>query len=54
MALFGFEDTLRGYLALEAAGVEGVVVSEVLSEEFRAELISRGAKIFPSFATLGL
>ncbi|MCX6990181.1 MAG: HAD family phosphatase [Chlamydiae bacterium] len=50
--VLGFEDTLRGYLALEAAGVEGIVVSEVLSEEFRAELISRGAKIIPSFATL--
>ena len=50
--VLGFEDTLRGYLALEAAEVEGVIVSDVLSEEFEAELISKGAKIIPSFATL--
>ena len=50
--VLGFEDTLRGYLALEAAGVEGIVVSDVLSEEFERELISRGAKIIPSFAAL--
>jgi HAD superfamily hydrolase (TIGR01509 family) len=50
--VLGFEDTLRGYLALEAAGVEGIVVSDVLSEEFEKQLISRGAKIIPSFTCL--
>jgi beta-phosphoglucomutase len=45
----GFEDTLRGYLALEAAEVDGVVVSNILSESFRKELRSRGANIIGSF-----
>jgi HAD superfamily hydrolase (TIGR01509 family) len=48
----GFEDTLRGYLALEAAEVDGVVVSNVLSEPFREELLSRGANIIGSFEEL--
>ena len=47
--IVGFEDTLRGYLALEAAKVQGVVVSEVLSESHKTELQSRGALIVPSF-----
>ena len=48
----GFEDTLRGYLSLKAAGVEGVVVSDLLSEDFKKELVSCGAKIIPSFLSI--
>lgn len=47
--VLGFEDTLRGYAALESAEVDGVVVSDVLSEEFRRELLLKGAPIASSF-----
>ena len=50
----GFEDTLRGYCALSGAKVEGVVVSEVLSEEFRDKLSAMGAKMIPSFESFSL
>lgn len=51
-SVLGFEDTLRGYSALEAAEVDGVVVSEVLSEEFQRELSEKGARIIPTFESL--
>jgi HAD superfamily hydrolase (TIGR01509 family) len=48
----GFEDTLRGYSALEAAEVDGVVVSNVLSPSHEIELKAKGARIISSFEEL--
>lgn len=50
--VIGFEDTLRGYLALDAAEVKGVVVSSSLSAEHHRELEDRGAYIISSFEEL--
>jgi beta-phosphoglucomutase len=50
--VIGFEDTLRGFLALEAAEVNGVVVSSTLSSQHQKELEQRGAKIISSFEEL--
>lgn len=50
--VLGFEDTLRGYSALESAEIEGIVVSDVLSDEFRSELLLKGARIATSFYEL--
>lgn len=50
--VLGFEDTYRGFTALDSAKVKGVVVSDLLSEEFNAALKSKGALIYPSFTEL--
>jgi beta-phosphoglucomutase len=46
----GFEDTLRGYLSLEAAGVKGFVVSSIVDDCMQSKLQQRGASLLPSFA----
>lgn len=48
----GFEDTWRGYSALVAAGVPGVVISSVLSNDFQQQLRSARAPVFPSLSDL--
>lgn len=47
--VIGFEDTWRGYQALVASGVPGVVVSSVLDDTFQQQLLSIGAAVRNSF-----
>jgi HAD superfamily hydrolase (TIGR01509 family) len=47
--VIGFEDTWRGYQALVASGVPGVVVSNVLDPAFEEQLLSVGAPVMHSF-----
>ncbi len=48
----GFEDTLRGYTALQRASIPGIVISSVLSEEMRQNLLEQKAEIYSSFTEL--
>lgn len=50
--IIGFEDTLRGWTALNGAGVEGVVISTVLREEVKQELLEQGVRVVSSFYEL--
>ena len=47
--ILGFEDTVRGFRSLDAAHIEGVVVSSCLTEEFEKTLRDLGALQFSSF-----
>ena len=50
--IIGFEDTLRGWKALHAAGIEGVVISALLHEGFQKELDQNGVVQLSSFDEL--
>lgn len=50
--VIGFEDTVRGWKALDAASIRGIVVSSVLSEEFTLFLKEKGASQYESFEEL--
>ena len=47
--VIGFEDTVRGWKSLKAASIRGVVVSSILSKEFKAFLEEQGATQMDSF-----
>ncbi len=47
--IVGFEDSLRGYLALESANVPAVVISSILSLEVRNDLQRKQVYYFSSF-----
>jgi HAD superfamily hydrolase (TIGR01509 family) len=50
--IIGFEDTVRGWKSLQAASIQGVVVSSILSDEFTKYLQERKALIYRSFEEL--
>lgn len=50
--ILGFEDTVRGWKALDAAHIEGIVISSCLSSEFENTLKTLGASQFSSFEDL--
>ncbi len=50
--VIGFEDTLRGWEALHAAGIPGIVVSSCLSPAFRSILANLGVLQLGSFEDL--
>jgi beta-phosphoglucomutase len=50
--VIGFEDTMRGWRALQAAGVKGVIVSSCLNEEFQKEFDDNNVLSFPSFEVM--
>lgn len=52
--VIGFEDTVRGWRALNLAGIEGVVVSSSLHEDFQEELSQNKVAQFYSFDELSL
>ncbi len=47
--ILGFEDSFRGYLALQAAGIPSVVISSILSSEFLKELDQKQVSYYNSF-----
>ncbi len=47
--ILGFEDTVRGWRALDAARIEGIVISSCLSSEFTKILEDQGVVLFTSF-----
>lgn len=47
--ILGFEDTVRGWMALDASRIEGIVISSCLSQEFVKTLDDLGAPQFSSF-----
>ena len=50
--IIGFEDTVRGWKSLDAALIRGVVVSSILSVEFREYLSAKGVSQYQSFDEL--
>jgi len=50
--IVGFEDTLKGLEALIGAGIEGVVISDFLTPEFKQTLEEKNTTYFSSFETL--
>ncbi len=50
--IIGFEDTIRGWKALHAAGLEGVVVSPLLTREMKQFFKEQGTSQYHSFEEL--
>jgi HAD superfamily hydrolase (TIGR01509 family) len=50
--IIGFEDTVRGWNALQSASIQGIVISSVLGEEFHSYLVSKNVPIYSSFLDL--
>lgn len=50
--VIGFEDTLRGFNALTAAGIEAIVISSLLTEDMISILKEKKAVYYPSFEEL--
>ena len=48
----GFEDTFRGWKALDAAGVEGIVVSSCLTQEMKRSFQEKNVYMCSSFEDL--
>ena len=47
--IIGFEDSVRGWQSLEAAGVEGIVISSCLHSSFQEQLVKKKVLSFSSF-----
>ncbi len=50
--VLGFEDTIRGWKALDSASIESVVVSSVLTREMKQELKEKGVSQYSSLENL--
>lgn len=50
--IVGFEDSLRGWESLDAAGLEGVVVSSCLHPNFQSQLLQKNVTLLSSFEEL--
>ncbi len=47
--IVGFEDSVRGWQSLDAAGIEGIVISSCLHSSFQEQLIEKNVVQFSSF-----
>jgi beta-phosphoglucomutase len=47
--VIGFEDTVRGWRALLGAGIDATVISAVLDEETKRQIIAANTKVYSSF-----
>ncbi len=50
--MLGFEDSFRGYLALEAVNIPAIVVSSILSSEVKSDLQKKNVFFYQSFLEL--
>ncbi len=50
--VIGFEDSVRGFMALFAAGIDAVVISSILNQEMKKFLKEKGAIQYSSFNAL--